>query len=294
VRPRTGEILGLAGVAFSSLQPPGSTFKIVTLAGVLQNRVAGPRSTFPVQTAATLEGVELENANGESCGGSLRLSFAHSCNSVFAPLGARLGASRLVKTAEAFGFNQDLGIPGAATSTIPAADEIGDDLAVGSSAIGQGRVQATALQMAWIASTVAHGGIRVPLTLRAVRDGVRPAGKRVLRAETARTVRAYMESVVEVGTGAAARIAGVRVAGKTGTAELKTTATPDCTPAPDVECPPAQPNDPTDTDAWFAAFAPAGKPRIAVGVLLIANGAGGDTAAPVARQVLVSGLKATG
>jgi peptidoglycan glycosyltransferase len=123
---------------------------------------------------------------------------------------------------------------------------------------------------------------------------VHPTGKRVLRAQAARTVRAYMESVVEVGTGAAARIGGVRVAGKTGTAELKTTATPDCTPAPEVECPPAQPNDPTDTDAWFAAFAPAGKPRIAVGVLLIANGAGGDTAAPVARQVLVSGLKATG
>jgi len=293
VRPRTGEILGLAGVAFSSVQPPGSTFKIITLAGVLQNRVAGPRSTFPVQTAATLEGVELENANGESCGGTLRLSFAHSCNSVFAPLGAKLGAGRLVKAAEAFGFNQDLGIPGAATSTIPPADEIGDALAVGSSAIGQGKVQATALQMSWVAATIAHGGVRLPLTLSAVRDGVRPAGRRVLRAETARIVRRYMESVVDVGTGARAKIGGVRVAGKTGTAELRDTSTPDCTPAPEVECPPAQPDDPTDTDAWFAAFAPAAKPRIAVGVLLIANGTGGDTAAPIARQVLVASLKAT-
>jgi cell division protein FtsI/penicillin-binding protein 2 len=291
VRPRTGEILGLAGVAFSSLQPPGSTFKIVTLSGALENRLAGPRSTYPVQTSASLEGVEIENANGESCGGSLRLSFAHSCNSVFAPLGARLGPERLVKIAEAFGFNQDLGIPGAATSLIPAADEIGDSLAVGSSAIGQGRVQATALQMAWVASTIAEGGRRVPLTLR---TGVRPLPKRVIRAGTARIVRAYMEAVVQVGTGAAAAIGGVRVAGKTGTAELKTTSTPDCTPAPGVECPPAEPEDPTDTDAWFAAFAPANRPRIAVGVLLIANGAGGATAAPVARQVLTASLKATG
>ena len=139
VRPRTGEILALAGIAFSGLQPPGSTFKIVTLAGVLEARLAGLNSTYPVETKTTIEGVELENANGESCGGTLRYSFAHSCNSVFAPLGARLGAERLVKTAEKFGFNTDVGIAGAATSTIPAAGEIGDDLAVGSTAIGQGR-----------------------------------------------------------------------------------------------------------------------------------------------------------
>jgi cell division protein FtsI/penicillin-binding protein 2 len=290
LRPRTGEILGLAGTAFSSLQPPGSTFKIVTLSGALENRVARQHSTYPVQTSATLEGVEIQNANGESCGGTLRLAFAHSCNSVFAPLGARLGASRLVKAAEAFGFNQDLGIPGAATSMIPRADEIGDALAVGSSAIGQGLVQATALQMAWVAATIAEGGRRTPLTLRA---GARPRGKRVLRAATARIVRSYMEAVVQVGTGVAAAIPGVRVAGKTGTAEIRATSQPNCTPAPEVDCPAAEPDDPTDTDAWFAAFAPAGRPRIAVGVLLIANGVGGDTAAPLARQVLTASLKAT-
>jgi peptidoglycan glycosyltransferase len=289
LRPKTSEIIGLAGVAFSGLQPPGSTFKMVTLAAALEARLAGRNSTYPVQTAATLEGVELENANGESCGGTLRLSFAHSCNSVFAPLGARLGPQRLVKAAESFGFNADVGIPGAATSTIPKADEIGDELAVGSSAIGQGRVQASALMMAWIAATIGEDGVRTPLTLRAGR--AKPAGKRILRSTTARTVREYMEAVVDVGTGFAAAIPGVRVAGKTGTAELKDTSKPDCTPAPEAPCPPVEPNDPTDTDAWFAAFAPAKNPRIAVGVLLIAAGAGGDTAAPVARQVLVSGLQ---
>ncbi|MEA2191897.1 MAG: penicillin-binding protein, partial [Solirubrobacteraceae bacterium] len=291
LRPRTSEILALSGVAFSGLQPPGSTFKMVTLSGALQARIAGPNSTYPVLTKTQLEGVDIENANGESCGGSLRLSFAHSCNSVFAPLGARLGAPRLVATAEAFGFNQNLGIPGAATSTIPKAEEIGDALAVGSSAIGQGKVQATALMMGWVAATIAEGGMRTPLTLR---PGRRAAPRRVLRASVARTVGRFMEAVVEVGTGGAAKIPGVRVAGKTGTAELKTTAKADCTPAEGVECPPVEPDDPSDTDAWFAAYAPAGRPRVAVGVVLIANGAGGSTAAPLAREVLSAGLKATG
>ena len=291
IRPRTGEIAALAGVAFSGLQPPGSTFKMVTLAAALEAGLAGRNSTYPVQTAATIEGVEIENANGESCGGSLRNSFAHSCNSVFAPLGARLGPERLVQYAEAFGFNQDLGIPGAATSTIPPAGEIGDGLAVGSSAIGQGRVQATALQMAWVAATIATGGVRTKLTLD---TAARPVRTRVLRERTARTVGRYMEAVVNDGTGGAARIGGVRVAGKTGTAELEDTSEPDCTPTPETPCPPPEPNDPTDTDAWFAAYAPAGKPRLAVGVLLVMQGTGGDTAAPVAQQVLLAGLKATG
>ncbi|HEV2785981.1 MAG TPA: penicillin-binding transpeptidase domain-containing protein, partial [Solirubrobacteraceae bacterium] len=214
VRPRTGEILALAGIAFSGLQPPGSTFKIITLTGVLEADLAGPNSTYPVETKTTIEGVDLENANGESCGGTLRNSFAHSCNSVFAPLGARLGAERLVKTDEKFGFNRDVGIEGAATSTIPAAGEIGDDLAVGSSAIGQGRVQATALQMAWVAATVAGGGKRPRLTLE---RGVAPQRTQVIDADVARHVGRMMEAVVREGTGRAAQISGVRVAGKTGT-----------------------------------------------------------------------------
>jgi peptidoglycan glycosyltransferase len=293
VRPTTGEILALAGIAFSGLQPPGSTFKIVTLTGVLANEVAGLSASYPVETKTTIEGVEIENANGESCGGTLRASFAHSCNSVFAPLGAKLGAERLVKMAEAFGFNRDPGIPGAETSTIPPANEIGDDLAVASSAIGQGRVQATALQMAWVAATIAGHGKRPRLTLE---RGTTPQRTRVIEDRITRLVGRLMEAVVREGTGTAAQITGVRVAGKTGTAELKSTSAPTCVPSPDPaapECPPIPPNDPTDTDAWFAAYAPANKPRVAVGVLLVQAGVGGDTAAPVAKQVLLAGLQAT-
>ncbi len=156
IQPQTGELLALAGIAQSAPQPPGSTFKIVTLAGVLANHIAKPGQVFPYENFTTIEGVEVDNANGESCGGNLRTSFAHSCNSVFAPLGAKLGAQKLVATAQAFGFNSDLGPLAAARSTIPAPGEIGDDLAVGSSAIGQGKVLATPLQMAIVAATDRH------------------------------------------------------------------------------------------------------------------------------------------
>src|SRR5919108_2912774 len=94
--PRTGAILAFAGIAFSGLQPPGSTFKMVTATGALEAGITNPSKTYPVQTSAVLEGVELENANGEYCGGTLVMSFAKSCNSVFAPLGVQLGAKRLV------------------------------------------------------------------------------------------------------------------------------------------------------------------------------------------------------
>jgi cell division protein FtsI/penicillin-binding protein 2 len=281
VRPRTGEVLALAGVAFSAPQPPGSVFKIVTLTGALEARTVRRNETFPVQTAATLEGVELKNAHGESCGGSLINSFAHSCNSVFAPMGAELGAEKLVATAERFGFNEDPGLAGAARSTIPAASEIGDDLAVGSTAIGQGKVLTTPLQMALIAAAIGEDGRRMRPTLR---RGQETEASEATRPSVARFVDRAMRAVVTSGTGVGARLPGVVVAGKTGTAELRSTVSEDPEPVEPGETPPAE--DPTDTDAWFAAYAPARNPRIAVAVLLIAQGAGGEVAAPAAAQVI--------
>jgi cell division protein FtsI/penicillin-binding protein 2 len=230
VRPRTGEILAFAGIAFSGLQPPGSTMKILTLTGALEAKVATPKSTYPYATSTTLSGVKLENANGENCGGTLAQAFAVSCNSVFAPLGATLGATRLVSIAERFGFNHAPDIPGAATSSIPPAAEIGDDLAVGSSAIGQGRVQATALQMAGVASTIALEGRQPKLTLALPANRHAAATTRVVAPRIAHTVRRLMVGVVHGGTGVNAQIPGVVVAGKTGTAELETTKK--CAPPP--------------------------------------------------------------
>jgi peptidoglycan glycosyltransferase len=288
VRPANGEVLALAGIASSAPQPPGSTFKIVTLAGVLDNRIAKPDSTYPVQNAATIEGVDIQNANGESCGGTLEISFAHSCNSVFAPLGARLGAEKLVQTAQKFGFNEEPPIAGAARSTIPAAAEIGDDLAVGSSAIGQGKVLATPLQMAIVGATIGAGGVRPHATLL---KGSDPERVRATSPSSARTIKRFMRTVVTDGTGAGAALDGIKVSGKTGTAELRTTVKEE--PPPEVTDPTQAPpeNDATDTDAWFVAFAPYRKPTIAVAVMLVGQGAGGDTAAPAAGAVLKAALE---
>ncbi len=288
ITPRTGELIAFAGIAFSGLQPPGSTMKIITLVGGLEKGITDVDETYPVATETRLEGVSLENANGESCGGTLEYSFAHSCNSVFAPMGAELGADALVDVAERFGFNQPPDILGAATPTIPAADEIGDDLAVGSTAIGQGRVQANALTMGLVAATIARRGARPELTLLYDPDQEPAPTTRVTSPEIARTVGRMMVAVVRDGTGTLAAIPGVDVAGKTGTAELTTTRR--CVAAQDNPETCVEESDETDTSAWFASYAPAGDAKVAVGVLLVRSGSGGDNAAPVARQVMAAAL----
>ncbi len=274
MNPRTGALVALAGIAFSALQPPGSTMKIVTAAGALQAGITTLSTVYPIQSSTTLSGVQLQNASGESCGGTLLNAFAVSCNSVFAPLGARLGARRLVDIAERFGFNQPSPILGAAEPTIPAASAIGDDLAVGSSAIGQGLVQATPLAMADVGATIAMGGRRPIPTLLAHQ---RPRFVRVVSGRVAREVQQMMVAVVQFGTGVPAQIPGVVVAGKTGTAELKNTTQPGQSGA-------------KNTDAWFVGYAPAGHPRYVAAALFPNQGAGATTAAPPIHDVLAAAL----
>jgi penicillin-binding protein A len=261
----TGEILALSGQAFSVLQPPGSTFKMVTTTAALEEGKVKLSDEFPVQTSANIEGFLLSNAGGEACGGTFKEAFAESCNSVFAPLGVKVGGKGLVKYAERFGFNKSPGIDGAETSVIP--QTFTGDLDVGSSAIGQGKVEASALQMASIGATIAAGGLRY--APRFVSKPT-PRPNRVMKRRTAKTLTELMTEVVKVGTGKNAQISGVTVAGKTGTSELGGGLT---------------------DDAWFVAFAPAERPRFVVGVLRIQAGAGGDFAAPIARQVLVDALQ---
>jgi penicillin-binding protein A len=285
---RTGQVRALAGIAFSGPQPPGSTFKIVTAAAALDDKLVRLSTPFPVETKAVIDGVDLENANGESCGGTFAQSFAHSCNSVFAPLGVRVGARRLVAQAERFGWNERPSIPGALPSTIPAASEIDTPLAVGSSAIGQGKVLATPLQMASVAQAISQNGVMT--RPRVFPDSPR-VRKRVLSRRVAHQLERLMIDVVAYGTGTSASLAPVKVAGKTGTAELTTTVKKEGETPPleaGVEAKPPG----FDTDAWFTAYAPVRRSKIAVCVMIVHGGAGGSTAAPAARSVLQAGLRA--
>jgi len=162
---------------------------------------------------------------------------------------------------------------------------------VGSTAIGQGRVLASTLQMATVAAAIGLHGRLPALTLTyPSRGGSSPPGAAATTPAVARRVRRMMVEVVRNGTGVRAAIPGVVVAGKTGTAELRSTQ--GCTPAADnpESCTVQSADDTSDTDAWFAAFAPALAPRVAVGVMLVGDGAGGDTAAPAARTVLEAAL----
>jgi cell division protein FtsI/penicillin-binding protein 2 len=276
IRPDSGAVLALAGVALSSAQPPGSTFKIITTTAALQNGLATPTSTYPVQTATTIDGYTLHNSDGEACGGTLINAFAISCDSVFAPLGAQIGAQRLVAAADAYGFNHTPRVAGELPSTVPSPASIGNSLAVGSSAIGQGRVLATPLEMASVAATIANDGVRARPRLLASLPVI---PQRVTSPTVAGELRELMLAVVSYGTGTAAAIPGVPIAGKTGTAELGNG--------------PATTSDTKNTDAWFVAFPAVPDPAVAVAVMLVRDGFGGQAAAPLARQVLLAALRET-
>lgn len=289
---QNGDVLALAGIAFSAPQPPGSTFKIITASGALEAGITEPGEEFPVQTSTVAGGREIANAHDEPCGGNLVESFAHSCNTVFAPLGVELGGEKLLEEAEQFGFNappslyyeEAMEATEPPSSTIP--DPIGAEVDVAVSAIGQGQVLATPLVMASVAQTIANNGVRSPTSL--VKSGEYAAeggDTQVVPAGVADQVREMMIEVVASGTGTAAALPDAVVAGKTGTAELG--------PKPDQVIDPDNPDaEPElEVDAWFAAFAPAKDPKLAIAVMIVnADGDGGVVAAPIARDVLAAGL----
>ncbi|HEX6152923.1 MAG TPA: penicillin-binding transpeptidase domain-containing protein [Solirubrobacterales bacterium] len=284
---RKGDVRALAGQAFSAPQPPGSTFKVVTTVAALENDAVAMDDEFEITDGINVGGRFIYNANGEFCGGTFREAFAHSCNAVFAPLGPAVGNDALVETSEKFGFNQPPTLyPSQITSevdpeesTIPT--EIGEEIDLGVSAIGQGEVLATPLEMASVSQAVANDGVRLPTAI-ALNKKLRPEDEpvRVMTKQTADQLNELMVGVITEGTGTAGAISEAQVAGKTGTAELG--------PKPGEE---DAENPVQIKDAWFTAFAPAQKPRLAVGVLLIeAEASGGEVAAPIAAEVLSAGL----
>ena len=275
MNPRTGGVEAADGLAYDAPQPPGSTFKIITSTGLLGAHLATLSSVYPVATQAVIGGYTLRNAANEACGGTLLNAFAVSCNSTFAPLGVKLGARRLVALARRFGFDQKPPFAGALPSTIPSAARIGGPVAVGSSAIGQGRVLATPLEMVDVTAAIAeHGRRPVPSYLAGTTHWVH-----VTTPAVAAGVQKMMVAVMQIGTGQAASIPGVEVAGKTGTAELVDTSST------------AASANPKNTDSWFVAYAPVGDPRVAVAALFPGAGYGAATAGPAVRSAIEAALQ---
>jgi len=274
----------------SRAYPPGSTFKVVTAAAGLENGVVGPSSTFDDPAALPLPGstATIRNHDRDVCADgttvTLEVAFIRSCNTIFAALGMQVGATRLVETARAFGFDEEIpfDLP-VLTSRVPDPATIVSDLpAVAQNAIGQRDVLATPLQMALVAAAIANGGqTMVPYVVSNVftSEGTLEASarprpwRRAVSPATAAVLRDLMERVVISGTGRRAAVPGIRIAGKTGTAQ-----TPQGPP-----------------HAWFIGFGPvgaqAGEPQIALAVLVESGGdsgetaSGGTVAAPIAAAV---------
>ena len=264
--------------------PPGSTFKIITTAAALRTGKITPDAEVDAPDTITLPGTShsLENYGGESCGGRTSFShaFAQSCNTPFAQLAMDVGEEELAEEAHNWGFDSKLSIPLTVTpSTYPDNDSQAQTAMAG---IGQASVQATPMMMAMVAATVANNGEQmtpylVSRTLDPDLNEVDTTSKKVARTPidpaTAKSLSSLMQTAVTDGTGNTAQVAGVQVAGKTGTAETGSD---------------------TGPTTWFVGFAGTdiNKPQIALAVVLDGNAetednaTGGKVAGPIAAQVI--------
>ncbi len=264
---------------------PGSSFKIVTSSAVYDHQPALASKNYPNLQALKLPqtNLQLHNYAGETCGGQLLALFTVSCDTGFGQIGLDLGATNLYDESHAFGFDQvpPIDLPFAAKSFFPTVSSFKGALPfLAYSAIGQEDVQATPLQMALVGAAIADGGtIMTPHILEHVTNSQNQTVTtykptkwiQATSASTASQVTKLMESVVNSpnGTGGAARIPGIQVAGKTGTAQTGT----------------------GQIDAWFVAFAPAADPQIAVAVVLPNQPVGteyqgGTLSAPIAKALI--------
>jgi peptidoglycan glycosyltransferase len=282
--------------ATQGLYAPGSTFKVVTTAAALESNRFTPDSGFYDPGYCTVYGKRVNNFDTSSPFGNLTLAqgLQHSVNSVFCNMGKALGAKRILEQARKFGFYERPPLETPDGERYPSGlyrnrelwfPKRDSDVDAGRMAFGQERMLVTPMQMAMVAGGIGNAGIVMrPWVVEKV---VSPQGKTVSRTHRERLSRAVgpvhakeiedmMVSVVEAGTGTAAQIPGFRIGGKTGTAE---------TGVPGLNT------------TWFIAFAgrEGQRPEVAIAVALEnQNSTGGETAAPIAREVLESILRPAG
>jgi peptidoglycan glycosyltransferase len=283
--------------ATDGLFTPGSSFKVVTVAAALDSNRFTPDSTFDDPGYCVEYGRHVSNAASpdgpvEAFGTvTLAQGLQHSINSVFCNVGKALGAGLILDYARKFGFYKDPPLETPNDEKAPSGlynngrlfwpSHPSTQVDPGRLAFGQERMSVTPLQMAIVASTVANGGVPMqPHVLDRVVDSggktvvrIHPqAMSRVMSTRTASEINSMMVSAVQSGTGTAAQIPGIQVAGKTGTAETGTSGV---------------------NTTWFICFAPANDPKVAVAVTLEnQHGFGGQTAAPIAKllmQAVLSG-----
>ncbi|RCG29051.1 penicillin-binding protein 2 [Sphaerisporangium album] len=268
--------------AIQDTYAPGSTFKVITSAAYLsEDESRDVNTTVDAPDVLPLPGttIGLRNYHGESCGGRATLldALTISCNTAFGTMALEMGYDKLNEQAAKFGIGTQLAIPLSVTKS-----DIGPDVdkpALAQTAIGQRSNQMTPLQMAMVAAGVANQGkVMKPYLVNKI---VSPDGDEIDSArqeelseavspDVADKLRQMMVSVVQNGTGKAAQLPGITVAGKTGTAETAKGQA---------------------SHAWFIAFAPAEDPKVAVAVFVESGSAGNDAtggavAAPIAHDVM--------
>lgn len=272
-----------------ALYTPGSTFKVLTLASALENGLATLDTTYDSPGRMEIGGADVVSIGERGHGKiSLAKAFALSSNTVFGQVADGLGAEKLVATARAFGYGQQLGLDfTTAASVMPNPEEMTEwELAWAGAGqpVGQGHTpgpQATVMQNALMAATIANNGIAMnPYVVSQILapDGTvlkttrgRSLGQAVSTG-TAEQVKQAMLDVVQSGTGSAAAIAGVKVAGKTGTAETNN----------------------ANANSTFVGFAPYDTPTVAIAVVIEQNAKGEESAAAVGGQVLRAALATQG
>ena len=273
--------------ATQSGYPPGSSFKVVTATAAIDTGRFTPNSVLSGKSPQVIGGVPLSNFGNEQFGSiTLTQALTNSVNTVWAQVGERLGKSVLFKYMGRFGFDRRPGIdlpgdelrPSGVFSQGGKLLDASDAVDIGRVAIGQERLGVTPLQMAMVAAAIANDGrlMRPHLVEKvADRDGrtvrrIKPSEEsKVMSESTAKALAAMMSQVVKEGTGTAAALQGIDVAGKTGTAEKGAA-----------------------NQAWFIAFAPVQSPRVAIAATVEqTTGQGGTVAAPIAKQVMETLLR---